>query len=315
MDVGQLVACLFLVNLILAPVAELGEILDQTQTAIAGWRKVLDVLDIPVDVVEPDPGVEAARLADLVRGGRASGFAYREGGLVLHDVDVTLPAGVDVAVVGETGSGKTTFAKLLCRLADPTGRTNPHRRCRSARRVRRGRGIRRRAHGAPGRLPVRRDRSARTCAWGERTQPTPRSSAAFVRARARLVGRPAARRPRHRGRRAGREPVGRRASAGGSGPRPGRQSGSADPRRGNVVRRSGDRAGAVDRVGRLAAGRTTVSVAHRLSTAEAADLVLVFDRGEIVERGRHDELVAAGGRYAELFESWLGNTRASVTDD
>ena len=53
LDVGKVVAFLFLMNLLLSPIAELSEILDQTQTAIAGWRKVLAVLDIPVDVVEP----------------------------------------------------------------------------------------------------------------------------------------------------------------------------------------------------------------------------------------------------------------------
>ncbi len=63
---------------------------------------------------------------------------------------------------------------------------------------------------------------------------------------------------------------------------------------------------------RLSEGRTTVSVAHRLSTAQAADLVLVFDNGQIVEQGNHDDLVEAGGRYAELYDSWLGNTRAPV---
>ncbi|HOT81037.1 MAG TPA: ABC transporter ATP-binding protein, partial [Microthrixaceae bacterium] len=62
---------------------------------------------------------------------------------------------------------------------------------------------------------------------------------------------------------------------------------------------------------RLAAGRTTISVAHRLSTAEAADLVVVFDRGQIVEVGSHDELVAEGGTYAGLYASWVGNTRAA----
>ena len=60
---------------------------------------------------------------------------------------------------------------------------------------------------------------------------------------------------------------------------------------------------------RLSEGRTTVTIAHRLSTAEAAELVLVFDRGRIVERGVHASLVAAGGVYASLYESWLGNTR------
>jgi ABC-type multidrug transport system fused ATPase/permease subunit len=49
-------------------------------------------------------------------------------------------------------------------------------------------------------------------------------------------------------------------------------------------------------------------VAHRLSTAEQADIVLVFDAGRLVEQGSHDELVALGGRYAELYRSWLGNT-------
>ncbi len=50
-------------------------------------------------------------------------------------------------------------------------------------------------------------------------------------------------------------------------------------------------------------------MAHRLSTAEAADLVLVFSDGELVEQGPHADLVAAGGRYARLYESWLGNTQ------
>jgi ABC-type multidrug transport system fused ATPase/permease subunit len=63
---------------------------------------------------------------------------------------------------------------------------------------------------------------------------------------------------------------------------------------------------------RLAAGRTTVSVAHRLSTAERADLVLVFDDGRIAESGQHDDLVAAGGVYAGLHASWLGGTRDSL---
>ena len=60
---------------------------------------------------------------------------------------------------------------------------------------------------------------------------------------------------------------------------------------------------------RLSEGRTTVTIAHRLSTAEAAEFILVFDRGRIVERGGHADLVAAGGVYSSLYESWLGNTR------
>jgi len=61
---------------------------------------------------------------------------------------------------------------------------------------------------------------------------------------------------------------------------------------------------------RLSEGRTTISIAHRLSTAERADLVLVFDDGRIVERGRHADLATAGGVYTGLHASWLGATRA-----
>ena len=53
---GTVVACIFLANLLLTPIGEIGEVLDQTQTALAGWRKVLNLLDTPVDVVEPVPG-------------------------------------------------------------------------------------------------------------------------------------------------------------------------------------------------------------------------------------------------------------------
>jgi ABC-type multidrug transport system fused ATPase/permease subunit len=61
---------------------------------------------------------------------------------------------------------------------------------------------------------------------------------------------------------------------------------------------------------RLTAGRTSITVAHRLSTAEASDEVLVFDRGRLVERGPHAELVAAGGVYASLHEDWAAGTTA-----
>jgi putative ABC transport system ATP-binding protein len=63
---------------------------------------------------------------------------------------------------------------------------------------------------------------------------------------------------------------------------------------------------------RLSTGRTVVTVAHRLSTAEAADLVLVFDAGRLVEQGSHVELVDAGGVYAGLHRSWLGATRSAA---
>ena len=58
----------------------------------------------------------------------------------------------------------------------------------------------------------------------------------------------------------------------------------------------------------LAAGRTTIAIAHRLSTAARADRVLVLDDGRLVEDGHHDQLVAAGGTYTRLYDAWLSAT-------
>jgi putative ABC transport system ATP-binding protein len=61
----------------------------------------------------------------------------------------------------------------------------------------------------------------------------------------------------------------------------------------------------------LTRGRTTVAIAHRLSTAQAADEVLVFDAGRLVERGPHADLVARGGVYAGLYASWIRQAQAA----
>jgi putative ABC transport system ATP-binding protein len=61
---------------------------------------------------------------------------------------------------------------------------------------------------------------------------------------------------------------------------------------------------------RLSEGRTTVTIAHRLSTASRADQILVLERGRLVEHGTHDDLRGAGGAYAALWASWLDATAA-----
>jgi putative ABC transport system ATP-binding protein len=310
LGVGEIVAFLFLIGLLLNPIAELSEILDQTQIAIAGWRKVLTVLATPIDLPEPEPGVPLPH-GPLEVAVAHLGFAYRDGVPVLRDVDVRVPAGCSVAVVGETGSGKTTFAKLLCRLADP-----------STGEVRLG-GIDLRAVG-----PDERRRAVRL---------VPQDGFLFDASLAEnvRVGRVGSGDDEVRqafadlglawwldelplgldtpvGERGGSLSVGERqlvALARAQLGDPGllvldEATSAVDPETERAL---------TEALARLAEGRTMVSIAHRLSTAEGADLVLVFDQGRIVERGSHADLVAAGGTYAGLYESWLGNTRTDGT--
>jgi len=308
LGVGEVVAFVFLVNLLQSPIAELSEILEQTQTAIAGFRKVLAVLEMPVDVVEPstEAGVVLPPEPPAVRAEGVS-FAYRGGPPVLEDVTVDIPAGSHVAVVGETGSGKTTFVKLLCRLADPT-----------AGRVLIG--------GADLRDISRASRIATV-------RMVPQDGFLFDTSVLENVrfGRPAAR-EEHVGSAfeelglgwwLDRLPDGLHTRAGERGDRLSvgerqlvalARAELADPgllildEATSAVDPETERALA-DALVRLSEGRTTVAVAHRLSTAERADFVFVFDEGRVIERGTHDELVAAGGVYAKLHETWLGSTR------
>jgi ABC-type multidrug transport system fused ATPase/permease subunit len=309
LGLGETIAFLFLVNLLLLPISELTEILDQTQTAIAGWRKILGVLATPIDVEEPVPGVTlpgGALTVDL-EGVR---FAYRSGGEVLSGIDLHLPAGSTIAIVGETGSGKTTLAKLLCRLADPTtgtvriGGEDLRQIAASSRReavrmvpqdgflfdaslfenVALG-------HVGASRDDVQGAFDALGLGWW--VDDLPGGLDAQV------------------GERGGNLSVGERqlvALARAQLGDPGllildEATSSVDPETEQALSEALDR---------LATGRTLVTIAHRLSTAEGADLVVVVDAGRIVEQGTHAELVAAGGVYGHLYESWLGNTRVDV---
>ena len=305
---GGLVAFVFLVRLLIRPISEIGEVFDNTQAALAAWWKVMGVLDTPVDVVEPDPA-EARELPEgpLPVEVRDVSFSYRAAEPVLRGIDVAVPADADVAVVGETGSGKTTFVRLLARLADPTagdvliGGVDLRAVAPDSRR----RGIRM--------VPQDGFLFAATIEdnirYG-RPGATEADAAAAVEAlglRRWLEGLPAGMRTPV-GQRGGRLSVGERQLVALA------RAQVADPglllldEATSAVDPETEEALAVA-LAHLAQGRTTVSVAHRLSTAERADLVLVFDDGRIVEQGRHDELVAAGGVYARLHESWVGNTR------
>ena len=119
LTLGELLAFLFLVNLFTMPVQQATEILNEMQNAVAGWRRVIGIIDSPADVADPTDGVTLPRGPISVRFDGV-GFAYPGGEPVLHDIDLAIAPRTRVAIVGETGSGKSTLAKLLTRLMDPT---------------------------------------------------------------------------------------------------------------------------------------------------------------------------------------------------
>jgi ATP-binding cassette, subfamily B, bacterial len=304
---GTLIAFLFLVTLFVSPVQTASEVLNEAQNAIAGFRRVLDVLDTQPDVRDPAQA-DPAHARTLppgpldVRFQRVS-FAYSPGGRpALDGVDLTIAPRTRIAIVGETGSGKTTFAKLVTRLMDPTE----------------GQVL---VGGVP--LPEIAFSSLR-----ERVVMVPQDGFLFDASVADNVryGRPGLTDAQIScafdelglgdwvaGLSHGvATPVGQRG-----------ESLSAGERQLVAVARAyvadpdllvlDEATSAVDpatemRLTRaldaLTDGRTTLTIAHRLSTAERADEVLVVDAGRVVQRGSHADLVDAPGPYAALHASW-----------
>lgn len=315
--VGTVVAFLFLAQLFVQPVQMLGEAVNEAQTAVAGWRRVLDVLGIAPDVA--DPGINGVDLPHEPVGVEFSHVTFRypkpgesgadaSGTLALDDVTMSIAPKSRVAVVGETGSGKTTFAKLLTRLMDPTsgsvllGGVEIDRVRFDSLRDRvvmvpqegvlfRGTIGDNVAMGHPGAthadllqafVNLGLDDWLAELSQGLDTQVGERGTSLSVGERQLVTLVRAA---------------------------------IADPE----LLVLDEATSAVDPVtevrinralSQLTIGRTVVTIAHRMSTAEAADRVVVFDQARIVEDGPHSELLRAGGIYAGLYGSWQRGTSA-----
>ncbi|MDQ7904564.1 ABC transporter ATP-binding protein [Phytohabitans sp. ZYX-F-186] len=308
LTVGQLTAFLFLVALFVQPVQIATEVLNEAQNAIAGWRRVLDVLDLEPDVADPakegvdlPPGPLGIRFA-------AVSYAYPGGPTVLSDVDIEIAPKSRVAVVGETGSGKTTFAKLLTRLMDPsTGEVllsdTPLDRVRFE-------SLRSRVVMVPQDGFLFDATVADNVRFGRPGLGSDGLALAFAELGLAdwVEGLPMGLAT----------PVGERGEALSVGERQlvalarayvadpdllvlDEATSAVDPATEVRLQRTLD---AVTR------GRTTVAIAHRLSTAQAADEVIVVDKGRIVQRGPHATLVQERDSvYARLYASWLEQTR------
>ncbi|MEL6892962.1 MAG: ABC transporter ATP-binding protein, partial [Actinomycetota bacterium] len=310
---GALIGFVFLTYRFLEPVAEFTEIIDQTQTAVAGMHRVLTVLDMPIGPPEPATPTPLPTGTLGVAIERVT-FAYpsrqdddrADGSPVLHGIDVEIPGGQQIAIVGETGSGKSTLGRLVARFADPSeGRIS--------------------IGGVDLRDVAGDDLRSRLTVVSQEPfllDATIGENLRFARPDADVgdflrtieeldVGDWLAALPD--GLDTG---VGQR----GEGLSAGERQlialvrvGLADP----DVLILDEATSSVDaltevRIARaldhLAAGRTTIAIAHRLSTAARADRVLVLDDGRVVQDGHHRDLVAVDGVYRDLYEAWVSAT-------
>jgi ABC-type multidrug transport system fused ATPase/permease subunit len=302
--VGELTAFLLLVQLFVQPVQVATEVLNEAQNAVAGWRRVLEVLDIEPDVRDPGAAGRDLPAGPIAIDFAHVSFAYPDGPTVLSDVDVQIAPRTRVAVVGETGSGKTTFAKLLTRLMDPTDGTVIL--SGVALRDVRFASLRRRVVLVPQDGFLFDTTIAENVRFGDPSRTDDELASAFAElGLAEWVDSlPAGLATR----------VGERGEALSVGERQivalvrayvtdpdllvlDEATSAVDPATEVRLQRTLD---AVTR------GRTTVAIAHRLSTAQAADEVIVFDRGKVVQRGPHPDLVAQDGTvYARLHAAWV----------
>lgn len=303
---GEVLAFAFLVTLFVGPVQMGTQILTDAQNAIAGWRRVIGILDTPADLVDPGPGGQSLPKGAIDVRFDGVGFAYPGGAEVLSDIDLAIPAGQRVAVVGETGSGKSTIAKLLTRLMDPSrGRV-----------LLDGVDLREISEAAlrssvvlvPQEGFLFDDTVAANVRYGRlgATAAEIQQAADAIGLGDWLAGLPEGVETR----------VGQRGESLSAGERQLvalLRAQLADP----DLLVLDEATSAVDpeletRIARalesLMTGRTSVTIAHRLSTAEAADVVVVVDRGRIVQHGPHTELVQqAGTPYARLHASWVAH--------
>ena len=171
MSFGQVTAFLFLADVFLHVFTDLPEVYSETQNAIAAWRKILAVNDMPIEIVEPVDGVELPRGA-LVGPGRRRPLRLPGGaGGAARDLAVRRPRAATSRSSARRAAARRTFAKLLSRLADPTDGTMSDRRGRPPEGRARLAACRD-PHGAAGRVPVRHDRARERPVWDARARAT-----------------------------------------------------------------------------------------------------------------------------------------------
>ncbi len=314
LEIGTLAAFLLYLRSLFDPVQQLSELYDTFQSATAGAERVGAVLAVEPTVREATDAVALVAPRGEVRLEQVR-FAYGSGDEagpeVLHGIDLHVPAGTTLALVGPTGAGKSTVAKMIARFYDPgSGRVTLD-----------GTDLRqvrltdlRRAMGyvpQEGFLFSSFESSSATVADNIRFG-RPDATRAEVEAAARAVGAE----PVIRGLPHGFDTVvGERGVLLSAGERQlvaFARAWVADPALLILDEATSNldvvtEARVTEAVRRLRQGRTTIVIAHRLSTVAEADQVAVIEDGHLVETGPPERLRAAGGRYAELYDRWLAS--------
>jgi ABC-type multidrug transport system fused ATPase/permease subunit len=305
-QVGVLVGFIAALNGFFDPIGQLSQVYTTYQSGMAALDKIFDLLDVQADLKDAPDAIDLPRIRGEIR---FDDVSFRYGGgdgeapkYALADVSMTVPPGQTVALVGATGAGKSTFAKLVARFYDPTGGrvlVDGHDlRTVSAHSLRSQMGI------VPQEAFLFSGTGGENIAFGR-----PDATAEDIEAAARAVGawEFIDTLPDGLGTQVGERGV--QLSAGQRQLVAFARALIADPRilvldeaTSNVDLHTEGRIETGLR--RLLAGRTAIVIAHRLSTIRQAGRIVVLDQGRIVEQGTHEDLLEAGGPYERLYRDW-----------
>jgi len=286
------------------PIQQLSQLYNTFLSATAALDKIMDVLDEEPDIQDREGALDLPRIDGDVRFENVV-FGYGSGPEVLHGIDLDVPAGTTVALVGHTGAGKSTIAKLLARFYDPReGRITidgHDLRDLTQDSLRRQLGI------VPQEGFLFAGTVENNIAFG-----TPGATAQYVVAAASALGAHDFILRLEDGYETQLQERGTRLSLGQRQLVALARALLADPRILILDEPTssvdiGTERRIEDALRRLLAGRTAFVIAHRLSTIRDADLIVVLEHGKVVEQGTHDELLRRRGLYTSLYGDWAAN--------